>query len=233
MTAEAAAREVATPAGPIVRGQRWGHGASVAILVHAPGEDLDAWCDLPAHLVGEGLAVVAFDLPGHGLSDDPWEPGLLASSVQAVVDVARATGAARVFLVAAEASIWAALRVGTAGGAKAVVGLSPPDAPDDRQASDARAAGLPKLLLVGARDQGSLAAAQRALRRCAGWTVLSTVPTRHQGTRLLSGSWGGQVREQIAAFLRDHQILGDGPNSPTSHDREANAGEAETAFRPL
>lgn len=210
MTVEAATLEIAVPAGPIVRGQRWGDGANVAILLHAPGEDLDAWGDFPAHLVAGDLAVVAVDLPGHGLSDDPWEPARLAGVTRAVVDHARATGALRVFLVAAEASVWGAWSAGAAGAAEALVALSPPDARDDRQAADIRAARLPKLMLVGAGEGEALAAAQRALGRSAGWTVLSTLPRREQGTRLLSGSWGGQARDRITAFLRDYRVPGSG-----------------------
>ena len=211
MTPEVVPLEVATSAGPVVRGQRWGSGADVAILIHAPGEDIDSWADLPLHLAGEGLAVVAFDLPGHGLSDDPWEPAFLADSIQAVMDRVRDDGATRIFLVSTEASVRGALRAAVAGGVAALVVLSPPDAEDAQTAADLRVGKLPKLLLVGAGQGSALAAARQLYSRCAGWTVLSTLPTSEQGTRLLVGPWGGQAREQIAAFLRDCRSFGNRP----------------------
>ncbi len=207
MTVGVEAVEVLGPTGQVLRGQRWGGGINVVILVHAPGGDLDAWGDLPLHLADGDLAAIAFDLPGHGLSDDPWEPGLLAGSIRAVVDQVRVLGAARVFLVVAAATVPCALRVAAAGGVDALVALSPPDLRDDRDVVDGQIAMLPKLLLVGADDQGALASAQGFFRRSTGWTVLSTLPTRKQGTDLVFGSWGRQALEQIAVFLRDYQAF--------------------------
>jgi pimeloyl-ACP methyl ester carboxylesterase len=217
MMPEVVPLEIATSAGPIVRGQRWGSGADVAILIHAPGEDIDSWANLPLHLAGDGLAVVAFDLPGHGLSDAPWEPAFLVGSIQAVVDHVRSEGAARIFLVSAEGSVPGALRVAVAGGTAALVALSPPDAEVEQTMADLGVAKLPKLLLVGAGQDEALVAARRIFGRCAGWTVLSTLPTREQGTRLLVGSWGGQAREQIAAFLRDYRSF-HGPSARDASD---------------
>ena len=211
MTPDAEAIEVATPAGPVVRGQRWGEGSNVAVLIHAPDEDVDAWADFPLFLAGDSLMVVAVDLPGHGLSDDPWEPAHLVDSIRSVVDHVCDDGAKRVFMLAAGASISGALRAAVASDATALVALSPPDAEDDQTAADLRVSKLPKLLLVGAGQERALAAARRVFQRSAGWTVLSTLPTREQGTGLIVGPWGRQAREQILAFLRDYRSYGNRP----------------------
>jgi hypothetical protein len=53
------------------------------LLLHDPGSDLDAWGSLPWQLARAlPLAVVAIDLPGHGLSDAPWEPERLGDVVR-------------------------------------------------------------------------------------------------------------------------------------------------------
>jgi hypothetical protein len=123
------------------------------------------------------------------------------------VDRARRQHAIRVFLVGAGASVPGALEVAAAGGIDALVALSPPDIPGDRDAVDGAAVALPKLVLVGAHRERDLLAAQRFSRRCRGWTVLSTLPTCKQGTDLLAGPWGRQASEQIATFLRDYQVF--------------------------
>lgn len=69
-----AAVEVPLPWGPVIRGVRWGAASDTILLLHEPGADLDAWGALPSRLANTlGMAAVAVDLPGHGLSDDPWE----------------------------------------------------------------------------------------------------------------------------------------------------------------
>ena len=58
-----------------MRGVRWGGGQDTVFLLHEPGSDLDAWGTLPVLVAGQlGVETVALDLPGHGLSDEPWEP---------------------------------------------------------------------------------------------------------------------------------------------------------------
>ena len=193
--------EIPTPGGPVLRGQRRGEGAHRAILLHEPGTDLDAWAALPALLAGADLTVVAVDLPGHGLSDDPWRPDLLPATMATLVAHARAEGTVSVCLVAAGAGATAGLHLADDPGLDGVVALSPAEPTDDSSAL--RTARVPKLILVGALDPSALATARSVAARCGGWTVLSTIPTADQGTCLLAGSWGNQVGEQIAAFLRD------------------------------
>src|SRR5581483_7066133 len=105
---EAAPVDLDLPRFPTLRGQRWGEAQPVALLVHEPGADLDAWGVLPALLAASlGVAVEAFDLPGHGLADDPWQPERLAELMTAL---ARARGGAgSPAIVAAGESAGAAL----------------------------------------------------------------------------------------------------------------------------
>ena len=53
------------------------------------------------------IETVAVDLPGHGLSDDPWEPERLPDLLRALPEIAPAAG--RRFLIAAGDSATAAL----------------------------------------------------------------------------------------------------------------------------
>jgi len=186
--------------GSILRGQRWGESRRRVVLIHEPGTDLDAWGDLPSLLASAGFAVEAFDLPGHGLSDDPWRPDRLGGAVQAIV-FGRGSGQAAtgVFIVAAGESATAGLRLAADGGIDGLVALSPVWIDADTRPVPT----VPKLMLVGARDRGSLADAKAIQAECSGWTVLSTMPTGEQGTALLTGPWGGQVREQMVGFLRE------------------------------
>lgn len=212
--------EILSPTGQMLRGQRWGDGVNLVVLVHAPGGDLDSWGPFPLYLAASGLAVVAFDLPGHGLSDNPWKPELLADSVRAVVAWARRQHATRVFIVAAEASIFGTLQLSAQGAVDALVALSPPAISDDRDHIDGLMTALPKLLLVGAGQERELLAAQRFSRRCMGWTVLSTLPTSRQGTDLLTGPWSRQASEQIVSFLRDYQVFGGRTVSQSANNNE-------------
>ena len=79
--ASPSAVEIDLSHGQTLRGQRRGAGANWVILLHEPGTDLDAWGDLPARLGARAYTALALDLPGHGLSDDPWEPERLPAAL--------------------------------------------------------------------------------------------------------------------------------------------------------
>jgi pimeloyl-ACP methyl ester carboxylesterase len=84
--------ELPLPWGPVVRGVRWGSSPDSVLLLHEPGTDIDAWGPLPAQLANAlRVEAVAVDLPGHGLSDDPWEPERLGQLVQMLLEVGDAT----------------------------------------------------------------------------------------------------------------------------------------------
>ena len=78
--------ELPLPWGPVVRGVCWGAGPDTVLLLHEPGADIDAWGALPSRLASIlGIEVIAVDLPGHGLSDDPWQPERLGEVIRVLV----------------------------------------------------------------------------------------------------------------------------------------------------
>jgi pimeloyl-ACP methyl ester carboxylesterase len=80
--------ELLLPWGPVIRGVRWGAGPDRVLLLHEPGADIDAWGTLPSHLAQSlGVEALAVDLPGHGLSDDPWEPEMIGEFVRHLTSV--------------------------------------------------------------------------------------------------------------------------------------------------
>ena len=212
--------EVPLPAAPTLRGQRWADDPRAprqVLLLHEPGLDLDAWRDLPALLAADGYAALPFDLPGHGLSDDPWEPARLPALLRALLASPPLRDAQQRFLLAAGPSAGAALLAAATAGhptrraapredpaplLDALVCFSPRLGPADLPRLGASR--QPKLLLVGAADPVSLAAAQEVARACGGWTALSTFPVPEQGAALLTSDWSAQAREQTLLFLR-HQ----------------------------
>jgi pimeloyl-ACP methyl ester carboxylesterase len=194
-----AAIEITLSAGLVVRGQQWPGGADSVILVHEPGRDLDAWRDLPELLRDDGLTVVAIDLPGHGLSDNPWQPACLPEVLSATMDsLSDEHGTA--LIIAAGPCATVALRSPSPrlGG---VVALSPGNTGDSPAAGGSPP--RPKLVLAGAADPAVLAAARSVSRQAPGWSLVSTFATREQGTALLECAWAAQVREQIRGFVRD------------------------------
>lgn len=190
-------------AGRVVRGQVWPAGDAWVVLVHDLEEDLDAWAGLPAALAAGDFTTLAFDLPGHGLSDDPWEPEALTAAVDAAIARARTAAARRCFLVAAGASIPPALIAASASTVDALVVVSPRDAADGLPVIER--ATVPKLVLAGPSGPEAMAAATAFFQACRGWTVLSTFGGAGAGTALFRGPWGQQAREQVVQFLRDYR----------------------------
>lgn len=182
----------------MVRGYRWRGGANWVVMLHGPGEDLDAWGDVPAVLAGDGYGAVVVDLPGHGLSDDPWEPTGVGEPMAALVGGVRAMGARRCFAVAAGEIAEATVK---AAGVDAVVVVSPA-AP----AAEADGATPPVLVLVGGADRRAVAAADRFFRWTRGWAVMSSLGTAAQGTGLFASEWAAQATEQMLGFFRDYRV---------------------------
>jgi pimeloyl-ACP methyl ester carboxylesterase len=188
--------------GLMVRGQSWGEGSDWALLVHEPGGDLDGWGDLPGWLLDAGFAVMAIDLPGHGLSDGSWQSGRLAEVLGAARRTITAAGGQRVALIAAGECASTGLRLAATERWAALILLSPVDAGTVTDPT-IRAGNQPKLIIVGSLAEESLAASRAIAARCIGWTVTCSIPTVAQGTALLAGDWSRTVREHIAGFLRD------------------------------
>jgi pimeloyl-ACP methyl ester carboxylesterase len=188
--------------GAVLRGFRWGGERDVALLLHDPGADIDAWATLPTEIARQlEIGTVAVDLPGHGLSDDPWEPARLPNLLQTLPDLAPAAG--RRFLIAAGDSAVAALEQVPVLKLSGLVCLSPqrPDA----EWNPRRSPRVAKLFVAGSLAGSDLDDARRLATASGGWAVVTSYPVAERGTGLLASSWGGHLIEEIVAFLRDCQ----------------------------
>jgi pimeloyl-ACP methyl ester carboxylesterase len=190
------------PWGAALRGLRWGNAPDIALLLHEPGADLDAWATLPSAIARQlEIESIAVDLPGHGLSDDPWDPARLPDLLRALPDFAPDAG--RRFLIAAGASAVAALEQVSAIELSGLVCLSPSS--PGAEVKLPRSPRVPKLFVAGSLAGSDLDSARRLATSCGGWTVVTSLPVPERGTRLLASEWGGQLIEQIITFLRDCQ----------------------------
>ena len=190
------------PWGVTLRGLCWGNGPDVAILLHEPGADIDAWATLPFEIVRQlEIETVAVDLPGHGLSGDPWDPARLPDLLQALPEIAPAAG--RRFLIAAGASAIAALEHLPAIGLSGLVCLSPLSPEAGNQPP--RSPRVPKLFVAGSLAGNDLEAARRLASSSGGWAGVTSLPVAERGSALLASAWGARLIEQIVAFLRDCQ----------------------------
>jgi pimeloyl-ACP methyl ester carboxylesterase len=190
------------PWGPVLRGVRWGDGSDLALLLHDPGRDLDAWAPLAGEIAGQlGIETIAVDLPGHGLSDDPWEPERLLDLLPNLQEVA--PEARRRFLIAAGDSAVAALEQANTLELSGLVCLSPPSPAHIRRPP--RSPRVPKLFLAGSLAGGDLDVARRLASACGGWVVVTSYPVSGRGTELLASAWSRRLVEEVLAFLRDCQ----------------------------
>jgi pimeloyl-ACP methyl ester carboxylesterase len=169
---------------------------ATVVLIHDAGVDLDAWGSLPASLATAGYRVQAVDLPGHGLSDDPWEPERANEVIAAIVDHARSLGPGALFAISMG-------ELAPAVGARpfdAHVAVSPRPAPDWLR-EESRS---PCLIFVGGADADSANAADRYFRGRLGYSVISSFGVPDNGAALLRSSWASHLQEQTVAFLRDY-----------------------------
>lgn len=185
-----------------IHGQLWAGGDAWAVLVHEPGDDrdLDSWRNLPRLLAGDGMTVLALDLPGHGLSSGRAGAGQVTEAIVCALRLARRRGARRRFLLVAGDSAASVATAWSVESADALVLLSP-------RASDAalvRVARIscPKLVLTG---RGGSDASEYVLRNSRGWTILSQFGEESAGTDLFGGAWAAQGCEQVRHFLRDYR----------------------------
>lgn len=189
--------EQALPWGPVVHGLRWGSSPDLLLLLHEPGADLDAWGPLPAHLARRlSLEVTAYDLPGHGLSDDPWEPERLADLVRALAE--REVGGRR-FVVAAGSVAGGVLALAGELGLAGVILLSPPvaDFPVPRSPH------VPKLIFAGSLAGEDVQNARRLATSSGGWAVVTSVPVAVSGAGMLATDWASRIADQSCVFLHD------------------------------
>jgi pimeloyl-ACP methyl ester carboxylesterase len=180
-----------------VRGVLWPGAADTVLLIHDVGDDLDSWGALPAALAGQGYRVIAIDLPGHGLSDDPWEPVAAKEVLDFVISSARRGQRGKCFAI----SIGSIAPVVGSLHADALIALSPsPGSEWSRETIS-----TPCLIFVGGADAAAADAANRYFRGRTGWTVVSSFGTAENGAALLTSLGAVHVNEQILAFLRDYR----------------------------
>jgi pimeloyl-ACP methyl ester carboxylesterase len=178
---------------------RWGAGSDRVLLLHEPGADIDGWGALPSTLARNlPLQVAAIDLPGHGLSDDPWQEERLPDLLRAFISNSQPSTR---FAIAAGASALAVLEIAAESGLTGLVALSPAAVTGGRV--PARSPRVPKLLFAGALAGDDVQTARDLATRCGGWALVTAVPLADRGTALLASAWQGRVIEQTTAFLRD------------------------------
>lgn len=187
--------------GSVVRGLQWGDAPDRVLLLHEPGTDIDAWGWLPANIAGQlPLEVLALDLPGHGLSDEPWEPARLPDLPRELLS-SRSPG--RPVLIAAGPSGLASLECAAELGLTGLVCLSPNA--QFPESSLGRSPSTPKLFFAGSLADDDLVVARRLAARAGGWSRVTSVPVNARGTGLLATKWGDCIIEQIVEFLHDCQ----------------------------
>ena len=163
------------------------------MLLHDVGGDLDAWGALPVALAAQGYRVAAVDLPGHGLSDDPWTPGQAGDVLSEIVSVARGHGG-RCFVIAVGEIATLAARLAV----DALVAISP-------NAGDRDMPAVPCLIFAGGADPDAAVAADQFFRNRRGWAVVSSFGVPENGAALLASPWSTHLAEQTIAFLRDYR----------------------------
>lgn len=195
--------EFAGPGLLTLRGLRLGQADRWAVLVHGEGHDLDGWRPLAGWLADRGFSVMAFDLPGHGASDDPWEPTLALPAVVAAIDFARSKGSQQIHIVGEGVGAIAALAAAAdpTRQVSSIVALTP--RADDRVAEFVvvREARAPKLILVGSLGRDALESAEALYRAAIGHCEMVKFPVVAQGTDLLAGEWGPHAREKVLEHL--------------------------------
>jgi pimeloyl-ACP methyl ester carboxylesterase len=190
--------ELPLPWGQTLRGLHWPGNGNPILLLHEPDADLDAWGALPPTLAAAlDAAVFAYDLPGHGLSDDPWQPDRLPDVLRLASHHISA-GHPLAMLAAGQTATFA-LQHAPALPLLGLVCLSPaePTAPPPRSPT------IPKLFFAGSLAADDLARARRLAATCAGWSIVTAIPLAAQGTNLLPTTWHARITEQTVAFLRD------------------------------
>ena len=189
--------EVSARDGTVLRGEIRTGRSDLVVLVHALGHDLDVWRDTATALESDGLAVVTYDLRGHGGSDGAPDPEQAAHDLEDVVGYATAHCAGRLLLVTDGDSSRAALAVAAAREPAGLVLLSPLSL----QGLEAATA-VPKLLVLGADSpvDGEAALAEGQLT---GYSFVIRLPV--EGS-LLEGKWRTTVVDYIVRFLREARL---------------------------
>lgn len=169
------------------------------LLVHGPGEDIDAWRPLSSALEEYSLTVLAVDLRGHGGSDGKALLSAAANDIDAMIAYALSHGALRTFLAAAGASAASAQEAAERQAIQALV-LAAPVGPQRVYPTP-----VPRLVLYDSEDPEQEAAAAQ-LWDAPGWSLSVSLPDAGAGLDLLKGEWRDNVIGYVASFLRDIRL---------------------------
>jgi pimeloyl-ACP methyl ester carboxylesterase len=185
--------------GPTVRGVRWGFGDHRVLFLHEPGSDLDAWGSMLRELAHAlNVEARAFDLPGHGLSDDPWNPERLPAVISEL-SAPKGPVTSNPIIIAAGASALATLQITDQLVLPGLIALSP----SGESQSFPRSPKVPKLFFAGSMAGDDLDNTRRLASACSGWAVVTAVPVDARGSGLLDTDWNRRIAEAIVSFVRD------------------------------
>ncbi len=188
--------------GTTLRGICWEGSDSWVLLVHDVGEDLDAWQPLEAVLAESGCARLAFDLRGHGASDDSPREDRADLDIEAAARYAEEAGAKRICVVSAGRSGIVALGLRRERPFEAIALLSPGPL-EGHDPGSLRGEGTRKLFVVGSQDE-TLANASSTLHSASiGWCYAVSFPTARQGCSLFEGAHAIHTKEHLASFVRE------------------------------
>jgi pimeloyl-ACP methyl ester carboxylesterase len=184
-----------------LRGEAWGAGDDWLVLLHDAGADLDVWRPLMGLADQRSLSLLALDLRGHGGSEGTWKEGETELDFEAAGSFARSEGARTVCVAAAGTAALAALRAAPRVAPDALVLLSPGPLRACGTA-DLRAPGVAKLVLVGGLDPRADADAAAIRAVSIGPALVVSLPTKRQGTDLLSEP---QAVDQFLYFVDEQR----------------------------
>ncbi|RDI73620.1 Alpha/beta hydrolase family [Gaiella occulta] len=191
--------EITTRDGFVLRGEVAVRASDWIVLVHAPGEDIDAWRPLSTLLEEHQLTVLAVDLRGHGGSDGEPDTAMAATDVEAMLYYARSHMALRVFLAAAAASAVPVLDIADRSPVEGLVLVSPLGVQDTGETP------VPRLVLHDPEDAEQEASAAR-LAEAPGWSLGISLPAAGRSCGMVQGEWGENVTGYVIAFLRDVRL---------------------------
>lgn len=190
-----------------LRGLQWAGSTAWLLLVHDRDgvADLDGWRPLLPALSQADWSILAIDRLGHGASDGDDAEAATDADLRATIEFARGQGATWLAVLGAGRTALDLLALAAETDLDALVLLSPSG--DGEDLSNLRGRGEAKLFVVGSEDSALRESAALLRNRSIGWAVLVNVPAGDQGTNLLSGGLGTQVRERIVAFLTEQRFI--------------------------
>lgn len=194
-----AAVEITARDGVVLRGEVTMRASDWIVLVHAPGEDIDAWQPLSTLLEDHQLTVLAVDLRGHGGSDGEPDPAATATDVKAMLDYAHSHMALRVYLAAAGLSTAPVLDVAERAAVDGVVLVAPIGVDESGKTP------VPRLVLYDPEDAQQETSAGR-LAEAPGWSLGISLPAAGRGREMVQGNWSENVTGYVIAFLRDVRL---------------------------